>query len=107
MDDEIYLVPNSGTKNSFGAFVSGSATPRRVLCQTKGILRSEWLAAGQLGHRSSVMVTVPVVDYQGEQEAIYHDVRYSIYRTHPSDDGWDVELYLGARTGVTYGHQPG
>lgn len=103
MDDEIFLVPNSGTQNSFGAFVSDPTSPqRRVLCTVSGITRSEWAAAGQLGHRPSLMVTVPVVDYAGEQEAIFHNTHYSIYRTHPSKDGWDVELYLEARAGVTY-----
>lgn len=108
MDDEIYLVSNSGTRNSFGAFVADRKTePRRVLCTVSGITRSEWAAAGQLGHKPSLVATVPVIDYQGEQEAIFHENRYSIYRTHPTKDGWDVELYLEARTGVTYEHQTG
>lgn len=104
MDDEIYLVPNSDTQNSFGAFVADpSAQPRRVLCTVGGVTRSEWAAAGQLGHRPDLMVTVPEVDYEGELTAIFHGTRYRVYRTYTQLDGWDIELYLEAQQGVTYG----
>ena len=45
-------------------------------------------------------MTVPFVDYRGETEADYRGQRYSIYRTYPVNDGWDIELYLEVKSGV-------
>ena len=102
MLDELYLiVPELGTQDEIGVFrKSGPENRRRVLCEAGGIRRSEWAAAGSAGHRPELVVTVPFVDYRGETEADYRKQRYSIYRTYPVNDGWDIELYLEIKDGV-------
>ena len=102
MFDELYLiVPELGTQDEIGVFrKTGPEKRRRVLCEAGGIRRSEWAAAGAAGHRPELVVTVPFVDYRGETEADYRKQRYSIYRTYPVNDGWDIELYLEMKDGV-------
>ena len=102
MFDVLYLiVPDSGTQDEIGVFrKDGPEKRRRVLCEAGGIRRSEWAAAGAAGYKPELVVTVPFVDYRGEAEAEYRGQRYSIYRTYPVNDGWDIELYLEVKSGV-------
>lgn len=102
MFDALYLiVPDPGTQDGIGVFrKTGPEKRRRVLCEAGGIRRSEWAAAGAAGYKPELVVTVPFVDYRGEAEAEYRGQRYSVYRTYPVNDGWDIELYLEVKSGV-------
>lgn len=105
MDSEIYLIKAAYAPNEIGVMVAAEGTPRRCLCDIRDVYRSEWAAAGQLGHQPQLVAVLPFVDYEGEQTALYHGRRYSVYRTHEINDGWDIELYLEERTGVTHAGQ--
>lgn len=103
METELYLIgPELGTKNEIGVFVPPSQPQRhRVLGFREGVRQSEWAAAGVLGFRPEMTVTVPFVDYHGEQSAEVDGEVYAIYRTYVVHSDWDVELHLGKRVGVS------
>ena len=103
METDLYLiVPNSGTRNELGVFVPPAAPVKRhVLGFSSGVRQSEWATAGVLGFRPEMTITVPFVDYNGEQAAEVGGVTYAIYRTYLVNNDWDVELHLGTRVGVS------
>lgn len=95
--DEITLIGTAYTKDTLKQFV---ATPSRrtVLCTIGSITASEFFEAGRNGLRPQFRANVFAGDYQGETEAEYHGLAYSIYRTYcPKDD--TVELYLERKAG--------
>ena len=53
------------------------------------------------GRALPMTITVPFVDYNGEQAAEVDGVTYAIYRTYLVNNDWDVELHLGTRVGVS------
>ena len=95
--DEIPLVGTAYAQDALKQFV---ATPSRrtVLCTIGSITASEFFEAGRNGLRPQFRANVFTGDYQGETEAEYQGVAYSIYRTYcPKDD--TVELYLERKAG--------
>ena len=89
--DEITLVGTAYAQDALKQFV---ATPSRrtVLCA------QEFFEAGRNGLRPQFRANVFTGDYQGETEAEYQGVAYSIYRTYcPKDD--TMELYLERKAG--------
>lgn len=95
--DEITLVGTAYAQDALKQFV---ATPSRrtVLCTIGSITAQEFFEAGRNGLRPQFRANVFTGDYQGETEAEYQGVAYSIYRTYcPKDD--TMELYLERKAG--------
>lgn len=95
--DKITLIGAAYAKDALKQFV---ATPSRrtVLCTIGSITASEFFEAGRNGLRPQFRANVFAGDYQGETEAEYQSIAYSIYRTYcPKDD--TVELYLERKAG--------
>ena len=95
--DEITLIGAAYAKDALKQFVSAPSR-RTVLCTIGSITASEFFEAGRNGLRPQFRANVFAGDYQGETEAEYQSIAYSIYRTYyPKDD--TVELYLERKAG--------
>lgn len=95
--DEIALIGTAYAKDTLKQFVATSSR-RTVLCTIGSITASEFFEAGRNGLRPQFRANVFAGDYQGETEAEYQGIAYSIYRTYcPKDD--TVELYLERKAG--------
>lgn len=103
MDDLIYLIAETYTKDEIGQQISHEISTE-VWAHLQSVTRAEWSDAGQTGLQPQLVAITPIVNYHGEkivqigtgEEA----KRYGVYRTYFSDSGDSVELYLERKVGV-------
>lgn len=81
VDGIITLISKTSQKDDYGRTVP-TETTRDVFAQIDSVSRAEFFAAGQNGLNPEYRFTVFSGEYNGEREADYNGVRYSIYRTY-------------------------
>lgn len=81
VDGVITLISKTSQKDAYGRTVP-TETTRDVFAQIDSVSRAEFFAAGQNGLNPEYRFTVFSGEYNGEREADYNGVRYSIYRTY-------------------------
>lgn len=69
-----------------------------VFADVESITQSEFMAAGQAGHKPELRFLVWRADYNNQQYVDYNGKRYSIYRTYEAING-RIELYAERRVG--------
>lgn len=70
-----------------------------VLATRVSISRSEFFSAGQKGIQPEVEFIVNPIEYEGQEEVMDGDTKYSVYRTYqPSAD--ELELYCQLAPGL-------
>lgn len=62
------------------------------------VTMSEFYQAGMQGFKPDFRITIWMTEYHDEEELVYNDKVYSIYRTYIRDDG-RIELYVTERKG--------
>lgn len=94
---EFTLISETVAKDAFGQ-TKPTPAPRSVYGVQESIASSEFFKASQAGLRPTFRITMPAMDYQGEQFIKIGTQEYTVYRTYYI--GRDrVELYLGERVG--------
>lgn len=93
----ITLISETYTQDSIGQFVPAEKT-REVYCDISSITRQEWMAAGEMGLKPELRVTMYGPDYEGEKIVELDGIRYGIYRTYRGRDE-SLELYLEKKVG--------
>lgn len=81
VDGVITLIAKTRQKDTYGR-TEAAETTRDVFAQIDSVSRAEFFAAGQNGLNPEYRFTVFSGEYNGEREADYNGVRYSIYRTY-------------------------
>lgn len=99
MDDIITLVNVTYTEDSIGQRIENE-TSTDVWAHISSITRAEFFSAGEHGFKPEYVAETPIVNYSGERTAVYHGVRYTIYRTYRRDNSDTIELYLEQRVGA-------
>ena len=98
MDDIITLIASRYDMDEINQQIAVT-TERDVWCFVTSASRAEWNSAAVRGLQPELVVTTPACNYDGELAAIYHGVRYSIYRTYRQNDTDEIELYLSREVG--------
>lgn len=98
MDDVITLVAETYTVDAIGQRVA-TETTRDVFAHVRSVSRAEWFNGGVNGLQPSLQADTPIINYAGEKIAIFHGVRYSIYRTYRREADDIIELYLEEKVG--------
>lgn len=98
MDDTLFLLKTTYTKNKYGVAVP-SQEKNEVMCDKKSVSRNEFFSAGRNGLNPQYVFTVFKGDYQGETVCEYNGQTYSIYRTYESDEDC-IELYVERKAGT-------
>lgn len=102
MDDEAQLVCVTYAQNELGV-MEETRLVRAILVTVHSVSRTEFFRAGQAGLQPSLMLTTPSVNYDGEEEVIFHGKHYAVYRTYQPPDSDDIELYMQPKAGVSHG----
>lgn len=63
------------------------------------VSRDETFQASQGGMKARYRMEVWAEEYEGQEEAIWNDKRYTIYRTFGPTDSGRIELYVCDRIG--------
>jgi len=99
MDDKIMLVARRFEKDELEQ-QKPVESGRCVWCRIESISRTEWRDAGVQGLKPELLAVTPNCNYCGEIIAMYHGVRYSVYRTYRRTDTDEIELYLSREVGT-------
>ncbi len=70
-----------------------------VFCKPSGVQASEWHEAGRKGLKTTGVLTVFWLDYDGENIVEFEGKRYGVYRTYPADSE-HMELHLEEKAGI-------
>ena len=100
MDGVAFLVSKKYEKDKLGQYVSAEESKTEILVSEESISRAEFFNAGRNGMKPEIMLKTASVNYSGQSEIEYNDVRYSIYRTHKIPETDDIEIYLQKKAGV-------
>ena len=103
MDGIAYLVSRTYKKDVLKQLIPDKEEQIEIFVTEKSVGRNEFFGAGSNGLRAELVLITPEVNYSGENEVIYNDVRYAIYRTYRAPESDDVELYLHRKAGVKNG----
>lgn len=100
-DSVIELITSTATISTASGIPYTTETTRVVYGQIDNVTRDEWSAAGQAGANPEFRISMPAINYRGEDACYIRGVRYAIYRTYASMGV--IELYVEKKAGVTYG----
>lgn len=99
MDELITLVKQETVQLETGA-MDVKETFREVWATLTSVYRQEFLEAGRDGLNPELVVTTPLVNYQGEQSAVVRGIRYGVYRTYMVPNSDMIEIYLEGKAGA-------
>ena len=103
MDGIAYLVTQTYKEDAIKQRIPVEGEPKEIFVTEESISRNEFYSAGSNGLRAELVLITPAINYEGEREIIYNDIRYSIYRTYKKKDSDEIELYLGRKVGIQNG----
>lgn len=99
MDDVITLIRETYADDGIKQKIP-TETTREVFASVKSVTSTEWRNAGLNGLQSSLVATMPLVNYDGEKLVEWRGTRYAVYRPYFRADSDEIELYLEQRTGT-------
>lgn len=83
MDDVITLIKNEQIDHDEYGNEEITQTERDVFCQVYGVTRSEFYSAATANMHPELTIRISdAVDYEGELNAEFHGVKYSVIRTY-------------------------
>lgn len=103
MDGVAYLVTQTYKEDAIKQRIPVEGEPKEIFVTEESISRNEFFSAGGNGLRAELVLVTPAINYAGESEIIYNEIRYSIYRTYKKKNSDDIELYIGGKIGVQNG----
>lgn len=98
LSNELTLVSYTYEKDSKGVDRK-TQSQRTVFCGVESVSASEFFAANAAGLKPELRFTMFRYDYNGEEECIFEDEYYSIYRTYWVKND-RIELYAQKKVGV-------
>lgn len=94
---KITLLTSEYTQDAIGQWTKTSKETD-VFATVSSVSMAEFYQAGMQGFKPDFRFTVWVTEYHDEEELVYNNKIYSIYRTYVRNDG-RVELYVTERKG--------
>ena len=98
LSNELTLVSYTYEKDSKGVDRK-TQSQRTVFCGVESVSASEFFAANAAGLKPELRFTMFRYDYNWEEECIFEDEYYSIYRTYRVKND-RIELYAQKKVGV-------
>ena len=103
MDGVAYLLSQKYKIGTLNERIPDGENRVEILVSEKSVSRREWMDAGRNGLNSEIELTTAAINYSGEREIEYKQIRYGIYRTFRPEGSDDIELYLNRKAGVQSG----
>lgn len=97
-DDKITLRGLAADRDEYGVMQT-VPTDTTIFCDVSSVSASEFFDAGQSGIHAEFRFTVWADEYSGQQDVVYRNKPYRVYRTYKPDVD-HIELYVEERVGV-------
>ena len=95
-NDVIYLLSTENQINEVGDMIETTKKTMR-LAKVKSIGQSEFYQAQAQGLKPEIkFVLADCLDYEGQEELIYNNIRYKILRTFKAEDKNEIEIVCHA-----------
>ena len=94
---KITLLTSKYTQDAIGQWIK-TVDETNVFGLVSSVTMSEFYQAGMQGFKPDFRISIWMTEYHDEEELVYNDKTYSIYRTYIRDDG-RIELYVTERKG--------
>lgn len=94
---KITLLTSKYTQDAIGQWVK-TVEETDVFGLVSSVTMSEFYQAGMQGFKPEFRISIWMTEYHDEEELVYNNKVYSIYRTYIRDDG-RIELYVTERKG--------
>lgn len=94
----LYLVSVTYEKDQYGVN-RATRTERKVYCDVSSVTSAEFFQGGAQGLKPDLRFTMSMFDYKDEEECVFEDKAYSIYRTYRGKND-TIELYVEKKQGV-------
>lgn len=94
---KITLLTSKYTQDAIGQWIK-TVEETDVFATVSSVTMSEFFQAGMQGFKPEYRFMVWMNEYHDEEELVYNDKVYSIYRSYIRDDG-RIELYVTERKG--------
>lgn len=102
LDNVCYLISYTAPhQDEIGQCIPSEKLKTLCFCAEGSIYSEEFFKAGNNGIKPQVKLIVDSESYSGEEEVIYNDKLYFVYRQFPRQDGF-TELYLNYKLGVSH-----
>lgn len=96
----IYLVNKVEGVDSIGNDVTTSETLIKCYAKAQSVKTNEFYSAVEVGLTPSMEFVVKRLNYNGEDEIEWNDVRYSVIRTIDPKNKFDIVLVCAKKIGV-------
>lgn len=96
-DTVTLLAPAGAYQDAAGAWHEGERPPREVMCNRRTLSLSAAATLVDLGLRGVVQIQVRDIDYNGEDQALYHGEEFEI--TYAQGGGENQYLTLSRKVG--------
>lgn len=101
MDDIAILYKEAYTVDKYGNEVK-SYQDKQIYCQVRSTTMREFYQAAQAGLRPSVILTMAMIDYEGEKIVEWRGKYYGVLRSYWNQGDY-IELSLEERTDLNGG----
>lgn len=89
--DVAYLCRETETFDKFHRPQKGTFSKREIICNVKGVKRTEFYQAQTAGYKPEISVEIKECDYEKERYLEFDGTMYKVIRTYPIK-GESVEL---------------
>jgi len=103
MFDRVQAIDLISTVTTTGALnqeIVTTTTTTTVFADLSSVTRQEFLAAGSLGLKPSLVATIYSFEYSGQKAVKVDGEDYSVYRTFNRAENDKIELYLEQKEGT-------
>lgn len=94
---KITLLTSKHTQDAIGQWIK-TFDETDVFGIVSSVSMAEFYQAGMQGFKPEFRISIWMTEYHDEEELVYNNKVYSIYRTYIRDDG-RIELYVTERKG--------
>ena len=96
----IYLVPNTEVMDSIGNDIPLDGTPVKTYAKVQSVRTNEFYNATMTGISPSIEFVIKKLNYSGEEEIEWNNVRYEVIRVIFPKNKFDIVLVCSKKIGV-------
>ena len=96
----IYLVDKVKGEDEIGNTTTSSETLTKSYAKKQSVKTNEYYSAVEIGMTPTCEFVVKRLNYEGQEELVYNNERYSIIRTIDPKNKFDIVLVCARKIGV-------
>lgn len=96
----IYLIGKTISEDDIGNQVAMYGTPQKCYAKKQSVRQNEFYNAVEIGLNPSCEFVIKRLNYNGEEELTWNDIRYQVIRTIDPKNKFDIVLVCSKKIGI-------